>query len=322
MATDRGYADAIRRALELGCNVFDTAVAYRDQRSERVVGETLELLIGEGQIRRNEVVVSSKAGFIPFDSDYSGELEQYNFETFLSPGIFQSEEVVAPGHCLSPRFIEHQIGSSRANLRCESIDIYYLHNPETQLRVVSRDELLRRLRRAFEQLEAAVTRGQISLYGVSSWQGFRVAVDDISYLSIDDLLQAAEDVAGQGHRFRAVMIPLNLSRTEAFNFYNQHTRGRAEAVSLVQAAKEKGVMVFAGSALNLGRLTDGLPRQVRAILNGELSTDAQRSLQFARSVPGIMAAVVATANPRHVEENLAIAKIPPLSEEQFQALFH
>src|ERR1700704_4976069 len=37
-ATDALYAASVRRALQLGLNVVDTAINYRHQRSERAVG--------------------------------------------------------------------------------------------------------------------------------------------------------------------------------------------------------------------------------------------------------------------------------------------
>src|SRR5215207_11164118 len=42
--TDRSYAEAVKRAVELGANVLDTAANYRFQRSERSIGEALKTL--------------------------------------------------------------------------------------------------------------------------------------------------------------------------------------------------------------------------------------------------------------------------------------
>ena len=43
--TDAQYRDAIMRAVELGCNLIDTAVNYRFQQSERTIGQALATLI-------------------------------------------------------------------------------------------------------------------------------------------------------------------------------------------------------------------------------------------------------------------------------------
>jgi aryl-alcohol dehydrogenase-like predicted oxidoreductase len=65
--TDRAYADAITRAVELGANVIDTAANYRFQRSERSVGDAVRQLSAEG-FAREEWVVCTKGGYLPFDS--------------------------------------------------------------------------------------------------------------------------------------------------------------------------------------------------------------------------------------------------------------
>src|SRR3972149_4376684 len=67
--TDKRYARAVARALELGANVVDPAINYRFQRSERAVGAALHALLQQGKLARDEVVVASKAGFLTFDAD-------------------------------------------------------------------------------------------------------------------------------------------------------------------------------------------------------------------------------------------------------------
>jgi aryl-alcohol dehydrogenase-like predicted oxidoreductase len=47
-ATDRAYADAIARAVERGCNVVDSAINYRFQRSERAIGAALQRIVSSG----------------------------------------------------------------------------------------------------------------------------------------------------------------------------------------------------------------------------------------------------------------------------------
>src|SRR5436190_9635418 len=45
---DRLYREAVIRAVELGCNVIDTAINYRFQRSERSIGAALTGLDATG----------------------------------------------------------------------------------------------------------------------------------------------------------------------------------------------------------------------------------------------------------------------------------
>ena len=52
--TDAAYRDSVARAVRGGCNVIDSAINYRFQRSERCVGEALASLLGAGDARRRE----------------------------------------------------------------------------------------------------------------------------------------------------------------------------------------------------------------------------------------------------------------------------
>src|SRR5215510_9723630 len=66
-AADRGYGEAIVYAANLGCNFFDTAINYRAQRSERVIGQTLVALERELGLGRERFILCTKGGYIPFD---------------------------------------------------------------------------------------------------------------------------------------------------------------------------------------------------------------------------------------------------------------
>ena len=128
--TDIKYRDALIRAVELGCNKVDTAINYRFQRSERSIGEALETLLKEGKASRDEMLVATKGGYIPFDGAPPKDVRTYFAETFVKPGIATFEDIVSGSHCMTPRYIENQLECSLKNLRLRCIDIYYLHNPE------------------------------------------------------------------------------------------------------------------------------------------------------------------------------------------------
>ena len=66
-ATDQEYHQAMVKAVGAGCNVVDSAINYRFQRSERSIGTALKELSNRGY-NRDEIVVASKAGFIPYDA--------------------------------------------------------------------------------------------------------------------------------------------------------------------------------------------------------------------------------------------------------------
>jgi aryl-alcohol dehydrogenase-like predicted oxidoreductase len=316
-ATDVLYQDAIRRALDLGVNVLDTAVNYRHQRSERAIRTALAAAIGAGAVARDEIVVATKGGFIPFDGALPRDPRAYFSTTYLEPGIIQPGDVAGGAHCMTPRFLRDQIERSRANLGLETIDIYYLHNPETQLAEVERAEFLRRLRAAFEALEEAVADGGIARYGTATWTGYRVDTSAPDYLSLPELVALAREVGGPDHHFRVVQLPYNLGMTEAFTRANQRLNDRM--VPALEAAGQLDVYVMASASIHQGQLTR-LPPPFGEFIPG-FTTDAQRALQFVRSTPGIGTTLVGMKTLAHVEENAKVGTISPMAWEQFQRLF-
>ena len=195
--TDAAYAEALQTAVLGGINLIDTAVNYRFQRSERIVGKVIADLAGAGKIRREEIVVATKGGYITFDGEMPPNPREWFENTYVKTGIVAAEDLVEGSHCMTPRWLDAMIELSRANLGLETIDIYYLHNPESQLGAVARDEFNARLRRAFELLERKVAERRIRGYGVATWNGFRVAPTDRGYLSLLDMVNIAREAGGR-----------------------------------------------------------------------------------------------------------------------------
>src|SRR3989442_11934234 len=149
---DRRYAEAIMRAVELGVNVIDTAANYRFQRSERSVGAALKELFARG-FARDEIIVCTKGGYLPFDGAPPRDVRRYVEETFVRPGIASFADIAGGSHCMTPAYLQNQLDQSLRNMALSCLDLYYIHNPESQLAVVSREEFYVRLRAAFELLE-------------------------------------------------------------------------------------------------------------------------------------------------------------------------
>src|SRR5215831_13076926 len=175
LETDGNYRRSIAHAVELGINVIDTAINYRFQRSERSIGQAIRDLESSGKARRDELIIATKAGYIPFDGGYPTNPREYLLETFISPGIIGPRDIVAGSHCMTPKYLEHQLAQSLRNLGVHTVDIFYVHNPESQLSEIDRSEFYKRLRVAFGFLEGVVRSGKIRMYGTATWNGFRVA---------------------------------------------------------------------------------------------------------------------------------------------------
>jgi len=316
---DVRYAEAAVLAARRGCNLFDTAINYRHQRSERALGQAIEAIVDEGIAARDEIVVATKGGYIPFDEEMPGDPRGYFLLTFIVPGVLGADDVVGGMHCMSPRFLDHQIGRSLVNLGLDSIDLYYLHDPERQAEAVGPEEFERRLRAALEMLEVKVADGRLAAYGIASWDGCRVAPEAPEHLDLPRLLEIAREVGGPEHALRWVQAPVNLAMPEALFRATQSAAGGLR-VPLIEAVRRARLALIASAALLHGQLGSGLPAEIDEALPG-LDADAQRALQFARSSPGVAAALVGMSRPDHVEENLALAAVPPATPEQYRRLF-
>ena len=292
-STDQAYCDAVIAAVRGGINFLDTAINYRRQRSERSIAAALSALFGTGQARRDELVVATKAGFLT-----PGAV----------PAFLKAADVVGNMHSMQPDFLADQIERSRANLGLETIDIFYLHNPETQLGFVPREEFDRRIRRAFLKLEQMAAEEKIRHYGTATWDGYRKPAGAHDVLDLARLLEIAAEAGGSAHHFRFIQLPLNLAMPEAY------TNG------VLALAAKSAITAVASATLLQARLARDLPQALAARLPG-LSTDAQRAIQFTRSTPGIAVALVGMSKAAHVSDNLAVAGMPPLPEDAYRDLF-
>jgi aryl-alcohol dehydrogenase-like predicted oxidoreductase len=315
---DNQYAQTAVLAARAGVNVYDTAVNYRHMRSERAVGRAIAEMISSGAAQRDEIVLATKGGFLSYDGKEPDDPSAYFQEKLVRIGLVQPEEIVAGCHTLSPRYLDHQIDVSRGNLGVVTIDLYYLHNPETQLREVLSEEFLRRMRKAIAVLEQAVADLKIRMYGAATWNGFRVQADSREAISLEEILRVAREVGGQNHHFGAIQLPFNIAMPEALAANTQASKGRP--VPLLHVAREHGLMVFSSASLLQGHLARGLPAGFQQWIPG-LATDAQRAIQFVRSTPGITCALVGMSMREHLKENIATALQSPLPLAEYRKMF-
>src|SRR6266852_9235650 len=232
--TDQAYVEAIVTALRSGTNVLDTAINYRHQRSERNIGSVLKHMVGSGDLHRDEVLVCTKAGYLSFDGNPPPDPRAYFHREYVETGVLDPNELAGGMHCMSPAYLENQIERSRGNLGLEAIDLFYIHNPESQLADVSREVFRQRLKDAFALLEKMVKAGKLQYYGVATWSAFRVADSSRDYMDLAELAKIAHEVAGEHHRFRFIQLPFSLAMPEAYGLVNQ--RVGKEKMSLLSAA--------------------------------------------------------------------------------------
>jgi aryl-alcohol dehydrogenase-like predicted oxidoreductase len=314
--TDQGYTEAVVAAVEGGINVVDAAINYRFQRSERSIGAALQQLAAKG-FPREEIVLCTKGGYLTPDGSMPADPNEYFFREYIQPGIFTAKDIVGGGHCMTSRFLQNQLDRSLRNLGVDCIDVYYLHNPETQLSEIPKADFLKRVRDAFEYLESAALRGKIQYYGMATWNGFRQDARARDSMQLAEIEQIARQIAGGTHRFRFVQLPFNLGMTEALTLGNQSVQGQPKTV--MEAASELDITLIASASLLQGQVARNLPLFVAEAFG--LEDDAERALQFVRSAPGITTALVGMSRMEHVSANTRLVNVPPATVEQFGKLF-
>jgi aryl-alcohol dehydrogenase-like predicted oxidoreductase len=274
-------------------------------------------LIDAGKLQRDEVLVCTKAGYLSFDGNLPPDPRGYFAREYIEPGILDGKEIVGGMHCMAQSYLENQIERSRRNLELETIDVFYVHNPESQLAEISREMFHRRLKDAFLSLERLVKTGQLRYYGLATWGAFRVAEGSRDYISLFEVEQLARNAGGEDHHFRFIQLPFNLAMPEAYGLANQ-SDGKGK-MSLLSAASRLGITVMGSATLYQGQLTHGLPEIVGGILG--LHSDAENAIQFARSAPGLTTSLIGMGHKEHVTANLRPALIPVTPVEHWNKLF-
>jgi len=316
---DRLYRDGVMQAVRGGINVIDSAINYRHMRSERALGRGLAELFEGGEASRDEIFVMSKGGYLPFDGSVPADVAGYLKETYIATGILRPEDVVDECHSMAPRFLEDQLGRSLRNFGLEALDCYFLHEPERQLQRFSQDELDARMEEAFRFLESAVEDGRIGFYGLATWNGLRVKPDAAGHLSLARIEAAARRAGGEGHHLQFLQVPYNLGMPEALTLPTQVLDG--QRVSLLEAAAQLGIAVMASVPLLQAQVLPHVPPRFHDRMPG-LSTSGQRALQFVRSTPGVLTALVGMKSPSNIQENCQLAAVKPLGETEFLGLLN
>ncbi len=314
-ATDNLVRDAIKKSVLSGINVIDTAINYRSQKAERSVGRALSELLQESSVRREEVFISTKNGYVTNDADVNEEFWQYIHNSLVKPGIIQSNDITTGYHCMTVPYLEQQLNQSLKNLGFDCVDLVYLHNAaEGQLVDISKEEFMKKLKEAFEFYERQRKNGNIRFYGMATWDCFRVPKENPQYLLLEDVIKIAREVGGNEHGFRFIQLPYNMYLDQALVLKNQFVNN--SNMSILEAAIKFGIGVFTSVPLMQAKLL--APNTIPEFSG--LAKASHRALQFVRSTPGVLAPLVGQKSISHVAENLELVKLPPLSAEEFSDL--
>jgi aryl-alcohol dehydrogenase-like predicted oxidoreductase len=218
------HRQSLRLALLSGINLIDTSTNYADGDSEALVGKVLAELIESGRLKREELMVVSKVGYLQGRNFANSQARRSANQPF--PELVSVSEGLE--HCIHPEFIASQLTESLNRLGLETIDAYLLHNPEYYMGwahqngmepEAARREYHRRIRQAFAHLESEVVQERIRWYGVSS-NTFPAGLADAEFTALSALWEMAEGIHSE-HHFRIIQFPMNLLETGAVLNANQ-----------------------------------------------------------------------------------------------------
>jgi aryl-alcohol dehydrogenase-like predicted oxidoreductase len=278
---DDAYA-ALNRAIDLGVNFLDTADVYGDGRSEKLIGRLLK------DRPNDEILVATKAG---------RRLDPH------TPDGYDYENLSA--------FVERSL----QNLGVDALDLLQLHCPPTE--TYRQDS-------TFEALDRLQEAGKVKNYGVSVEK-----VDEarmaLSYPNV-----------------KTVQIIFNIFRQkpaeEFFPLAEERNVGilaRVPLASGLLSGKMTADRAFTeddhrnfnreGQAFDRGETFSGVDFEAGLQAAEELKklvpeghTLAQFALRWILMYPAVSCAIPGGKNPSQVEDNVAAAEMPPLSDETME----
>lgn len=311
---DIDLENAIYNSLKSGAvNVIDTAINYRSMKSEKNIGHAIKRLIEDKIISRDQVFISTKNGYITNDGDYPTiDVLEYMHKMYISQGIIDSKDISSGYNVLNPNYIRKCIDKSLTNMQLDTIDLVYIHNAyESWFQDISRSEFNEKIRRVFQVYEENRSQNKIRYYGMATWTCFRLPRNEEGYLSLEDMVRIAEDVAGKDHGFRFIQLPYNLAYREAYSLRNQ-TVNSDNDLTILEACNKLNIGVFTSVPLLQAKLFDVKIPDYLGIDNQLL-----KIVQITRSTPNVIAPLLGQKKLNHVKENIELAKVAPLNNSEF-----
>jgi aryl-alcohol dehydrogenase-like predicted oxidoreductase len=312
---DQAVENAVYQSVRSGAiNVIDTAINYRAMKSEKSIGKGLLRLVNDSVISRDQVFVSTKNGYITNDGDYPNiDVMEYMHRMYIQSEVITADDISSGYNVIKPSYLAKCIDKSLTNMHLSTIDLVYIHNAfESWYQDVSREQFMEMLAKAFEMYEKYRSEKKIRYYGMATWTCFRVPSESPEYLSLEQAVKCAESAGGKDHGFKFIQLPYNLAYSEALLLRNQSVRSE-ENLTILQAAAKLNIGIFTSIPFFQGRL---LSSQIPNY--GNVTDPVAKLLQIIRSSPSVIAPLIGQKRPEHVEENLKVANMPPLSEEEFQ----
>lgn len=330
---NKEHYNSLEKALKEGINLIDTSTNYMWGESEVLVGNVVKDLIEDGIIKRNEIVIVSKIGYVQgpaMEVSKKRMKEGYPFPDM----VYYDDNC---WHCIDPEFLHDQLNRSLDRLNMEQLDVLLLHNPEYFLSLAKKKgtdreeaekEYYSRIEKAFTYLEKEVEKGRISWYGISS-NTFPISHEEFEHTSLERILNIAEHISKDNH-FAVIQFPANLYEGGAVYNKNQ----RKSSISMVELAGEANLGTLINRPLNayrnnqLIRLSDfdlsdyyitkaqEKSDEIHKKLNNFIpdniknATLSGKSIWMLRSMPYISSVLVGMRKEHYVDDVLKSLKVP------------
>jgi aryl-alcohol dehydrogenase-like predicted oxidoreductase len=316
------YIEGVKEAVKNGINLIDTASNYRYGQSEKEIGEALKELFEANEAKREELIICSKGGFIQLEYPFPKNPYEWIDENIIKTKLATKEDIELDQHCMSPDFLEWSCKKSLENLGVNSLDIYFLHNPEMQLIKLGKNKFLKKVESVFKRFEKMCDMGLMKYYGIATWNGFTNEKDSDEHLNLEDFVEIALKVAGENHRFKYIQTPFNIAKTSIYTMPTQTVKG--QDCTLLQAAHRLNMGVIGSSSLlQMNLFKKSFKPETGYLLDPKmvLKNDIQLALQFVRSTPGIISSLFASKAPIHIRENLEITQIKSTAKANYDLMY-
>jgi aryl-alcohol dehydrogenase-like predicted oxidoreductase len=275
---DDAYA-ALNRAIDLGVNFLDTADVYGDGRSEKLIGRLLK------DRPNDEIFVATKAG---------RRLDPHTAEGY------NRENLTA--------FVERSL----RNLGVEALDLLQLHCPPTE--AYRQDE-------TFEALDELQREGKIRNHGVSveKVEEARMALDYPGVKTVQIIFNVFRQKPAE--EFFPLAEERNIGVLARVPLASGLLSGKMSADRAFDASDHRNFNRN-GEAFDRGETFSGVDFETGLRAAEELKefvpeghTLAQFALRWILMHPAVSCAIPGGKNPAQVEDNVAAAAMPPLSDE-------
>jgi len=171
------------------------------------------------------------------------------FQDYIQRGIFSAKDIAAGSHCIAPRFLTGSDIPQHGQFGVNCIDVFYLHNPETQLGEISKVHFSA----ASRSLLLSGISGKNRQNTISTvWPpGMDSARTKALVTPCNAELEGVAKEIVRQPSLRFVQYRFNLGMTEALTLGNQSVDGKT--MTIMEAAEELDITLIASA--------DMLPRQ-------------------------------------------------------------